>query len=92
VHYTGSERLQLLNAFKEYVKNMLTFNDINKIPNFFMQLRVNWEKISVDSEEVQLGLLEVLNLCTDSRVLANKDVLKSYSIILKHFDRFTHQH
>lgn len=56
-----------------------------------MILRVNWEKISVDSLEVQLTLLQLLNLCTDPRVLVNKDILKTYSIILEHFDKFIHE-
>jgi hypothetical protein len=56
-----------------------------------MVLRVNWEKISVDTNEVQLSLLQLLNLCTDPRVLINKDILKTYSIILDHFHRFIHE-
>ncbi len=56
-----------------------------------MILRVNWEKISVDALEVQLTLLQLLNLCTDPRVLVNKDILKTYSIILEHFDKFIHE-
>lgn len=55
-----------------------------------MILRVNWEKIAVDTNEVQLSLLQLLNLCTDPRVLINKDILKTYSIILDHFHRFIH--
>jgi hypothetical protein len=55
-----------------------------------MILRVNWEKISVDILDVQFALLQLLNICTDPRVLANKDILKTFSIILEHFDKFIH--
>lgn len=70
---------------------MLAYNDLGKMANFFMILRVSWEKISIDIFEVQLTLLQLLNLCTDSRILMNKDVLKTYSIILTHFEKYTHE-
>jgi hypothetical protein len=47
-----------------------------------MTLRINCEKIIADTIEVQLALMELLNICTDSRLLINKDIIFTYYTII----------
>jgi hypothetical protein len=47
-----------------------------------MLLRVNCEKAVADTPEVQLALLQLLNLCTDHRLLKDKDILFTFYLTL----------
>jgi hypothetical protein len=51
-----------------------------------MLLRVNSEKVVADSTEVQLVLLQVLNLCTDHRLLKEKDIIYSFHLVIDKLD------
>ncbi len=80
--FTGSERYELLLAFREFIRSLLAFSVTGKVTNFFMLLRVNCEKAVADTPEVQLALLQLLNLCTDHRLLKEKDILYTFHLTI----------
>jgi hypothetical protein len=69
-------------AFREFIRSLLAFSETAKVTNFFMLLRVNCEKAVADTPEVQLALLQLLNLCTDHRLLKEKDILFTFHLTL----------
>jgi len=81
IDFNGQERFLLLVAFKHLCKDLLSFNEISKINNFFMLVRVNNHKVLTDANEVLVIYLEILNLCADPRLLKNKDISYTFYLI-----------
>lgn len=86
IDFSGQERFLLLMAFKHLCKDLLSFNEISKINNFFMLVRVNNQKILADANEVLVVFLEILNLCADPRLLKNKDISFTFYLMVDKCD------
>lgn len=84
--FAGGERRAMLAGFQEFSRSLLAFNELSQFTNFFIRFRAKHREIISDCSEVKLALLQLLNLCTDHRLLSTKDVFYSYDYTLPEMD------
>lgn len=78
----------MLLAFHEFSKSLLAFSDLSLFINFFIRFRAKHREIISDTSEVKLALLQLLNLCTDHRLLKIKEIFYSFEYTLSEMDVF----